>query len=403
MSLLKENNRQYYEGAQSFTGNGSKVSFTTTFNTDLVFGAASNTNVNYGLNNFKLYTSSSAAPGSWSEVVSGYSVSGNVITFDTAPTADTYIVVQLKKLDGGNYGSTVQDKAYGDTVEKNYGSYSYISIDDIVNNFLVAYVGDGKLIPSAKRTDIVFHAKRGLQEFSYDTLKSIRSQELTVPISLSIPLPQDYVNYTNIYWVDKQGVKHIIMPVNNLTGSPYTIPVQDAKGVPTQDNFNNDIQGDSIIEERWNTNDLKNRNINVDDTVLASFYYNYDFPNLGYGELYGLEPQYANINGYFQLNEREGKISFSNDLVDKIILFEYISDGLATDGDTRVPKLAEEALYAHISHAVLASRINQNEYVIQRLKRDRSAKLRNAKIRLSNLKLNELVQVMRGKSKWIKH
>ena len=52
--------------------------------------------------------------------------------------------------------------------------------------------------------------------------------------------------------------------------------------------------------------------------------------------------------------------------------------------------------------AILAGRINQPEYVIQRLKRDRSAKLRNAKIRLSNIKLSEIVQVMRGKSKWIK-
>ena len=403
MALLTENNRQYYEGAQGFRGDGTAVSFTTTFNTDLVFGAASNTNVNYGLNNFKLYTSASGAPGSWSEVVSGYSVSGNSIVFDTAPADGDYIVVQLKKLDGGNYGSTLSEKAYGDTVEENYGSYAYVKLDDIINNFLVAYVGAGKLIPSVKRTDLIFHAKRGLQEFSYDTLKSIKSQELTVPVSLSIPLPQDYVNYTNIYWIDNQGVKHVIMPVNNLTGSPYATPIQDAKGVPTQDNFNNNVEGTSIIEERWNTNDLKNRNINVDDTVLASFYYNYDFPNLGYGELYGLEPQYANVNGYFQLNEREGKISFSNDLVDKIILFEYISDGLAVDLDTRVPKLAEEALYAHISHAVIASRINQPEYIVQRLKRERSAKLRNAKIRLSNLKLNELVQVMRGKSKWIKH
>jgi len=403
MALLTENNRQYYEGAQSFIGDGTIVSFATTFDTDLVFAAASNTATDYPLNNFKLYTSNSGSPGSWSEVVSGYSVSGNSIVFDTAPADGDYIVVQLKKLDGGNYGSTISEKAYGDTVEENYGSYAYTKLNDIINNFLVAYVGAGKLIPSVKRTDLIFHAKRGLQEFSYDTLKSIKSQELTVPVGLSIPLPQDYVNYTNIYWIDNQGVKHIIMPVNNLTGSPYTIPVQDAKGVPTQDNFDNNIEGTSIIEDRWNTNDLKNRNINVDDTVLASFYYNYDFPNLGYGELYGLEPQYANINGYFQLNEREGKISFSNDLVDKIILFEYISDGLATDDDTRVPKLAEEALYAHISHAVLASRINQNEYVIQRLKRERSAKLRNAKIRLSNLKLNELVQVMRGKSKWIKH
>jgi hypothetical protein len=65
--------------------------------------------------------------------------------------------------------------------------------------------------------------------------------------------------------------------------------------------------------------------------------------------------------------------------------------------------MAEEAMYAYISHAVIASRINQPEYVVQRLKREKSAKLRNAKIRLSNIKLNEIVQVMRGKSKWIKH
>jgi hypothetical protein len=60
-------------------------------------------------------------------------------------------------------------------------------------------------------------------------------------------------------------------------------------------------------------------------------------------------------------------------------------------------------MYAHISHAIIASRINQPEYVVQRLKKERSAKLRNAKIRLSNIKLDEIVQVMRGKSKWIKN
>ena len=70
--------------------------------------------------------------------------------------------------------------------------------------------------------------------------------------------------------------------------------------------------------------------------------------------------------------------------------------------DTKVPKLAEEAMYAYIIHAILASRINQPEYVIQRLRREKSAKLRNAKLRLSNIKLDEIVQVMRGKSKWIK-
>jgi hypothetical protein len=102
------------------------------------------------------------------------------------------------------------------------------------------------------------------------------------------------------------------------------------------------------------------------------------------------------------MNEREGKVAFSSNLVGQLIILEYISDGLAYDLDSRIPKMAEDALYAYISYAILSSRINQPEYIIQRLRREKSAKLRNAKIRLSNVKLDEIVQVMRGKAKWIK-
>ena len=102
------------------------------------------------------------------------------------------------------------------------------------------------------------------------------------------------------------------------------------------------------------------------------------------------------------MNEREGKISFSSNLADKIIVLEYISDGLSYDLDTKVPKLAEEAIYAHISCAIISSKINQPEYIVRRLKQERSAKLRNAKIRLSNIKLTEITQALRGKSKLIK-
>ena len=402
MSLLTENNRQYYEGAQGFRGDGDTKTFTTTFNTDLVFGSALPADINYQKNNFKIYTSATGIPGTWTEVVGNYSVARNVITFDASPTNNLFIVVQLKKLDGGNYGNNISDKAYGNVVEENYGSYAYTKLGDIVNNFLIAYVGSGKLIQDVKRTDVIFHAKRAMQEFSYDTLKSVNSQELTVPHNLSIILPQDYVNYVNIYWVDNQGVKHIIMPSNNLTSDPYSLPLQDGQGVPTQDNFENNIEGTSIVEDRWKHNFFKNNKDLVDNTIAGWEYY-YGWPEVGYGQMYGLDPQYANANGYFTINDREGKISFSANLVEKIIVFEYISDGLSTDIETRVPKLAEEAMYAYISHAVIASRINQPEYIVQRLKREASTKLRNTKLRLSNIKLNEIVQVMRGNSKWLKH
>jgi hypothetical protein len=404
--LITETNQQYYEGAQGFQqdGAGSLTDFTTTFDTNLVFGNYNPASDDYVLNNFKLYTSATGLAGSYTEYTSQYSVTGNTISFTVAPAANTFIVVQLKSIDGGNYGN--QD-AYGTTVNENYGSYAYITLNDIINNFLIAYVGQDKLIPSVKRTDVLFHAKRGLQEFSYDTLKSIKSQELTIPPSLSVVIPQDYVNYTAVSWIDQLGVKRPIYPANNLHKNPYEIPVQDDAGIPTQDSAGDNLEGTSIINDRWDAANVVfiNGAWSLYDYNQGLDYWGYD--NGGYvnyyGEQYGLDGKYAQYNGWFTIDHREGKISFSSNLTGALILLEYISDGLAYDLDTKVPKMAEEALYAHILHAIIASRINQPEYVVQRLKRERSAKLRNAKIRLSNIKLEEITQVMRGKSKWIKH
>ena len=397
--LITETNEQYYAGAQRFLL-GAQSEVTTTFNTDLIFGSYDPLVPAYGLNNFKVYVSSTNLPGSYSEFIDPYTVTDNKIEFTggTAPGAGKYIAVQLKMVSGGGFGT---EDAYGDTVEQNYGGYSYTSLNDVINGFIATYVGEHKLIGDVKRTDVIFHAKRGLQEFSYDTLKSVKSQELTIPPSLSVIIPQDYVNYTAISYIDQLGVKHPIYPANNLTTSPYEVPLQDSAGQPTQDELGDNIEGTSITNERWaEANDrLLNGNISAYDYWA---YDNYLTGNPFYGQRYGSEPQNAQRNGWFNMNERDGVIAFSSNLKDRLIVLEYLSDGLAYDLDSRIPKMAEDALYAHILYSILASRINQPEYVIQRLKRDRAAKLRNAKIRLSNIKLNEIVQVMRGKSKWIK-
>lgn len=404
--LITETNRQYYEGAQGFIGDGVETTFLTTFNTNLVFGSWDPNAVNYSLNNFKLYTSFSAQPGTFEEYLLEYNVVDNAIIFPTAPDANLYIVVQLKKLDGGQYGLNQAQKAYGQATEDNYGGYAYITLNDIINNFMVAYVGEGKMIQQVKRTDVIFHAKRGLQEFSYDTLRSIKSQELTVPNSLSVILPQDYVNYVKLAWIDHHGIKHPIYPTNNLTTIPYEKPLQDNNGEPLQDNFGENIEGTSITEFRWKRNNTAiENNYGADGWGAMGYGYGYDqWLYYGFfGERYGLDPQYSNKNGWFTIDDREGKISFSSNLINRIIVFEYISDGLAYDLDTRVPKMAEEAMYAHIIHAIMSLRANQPEYIINRLKQEKSAKLRNAKIRLSNIKLEEITQVLRGQSKWIKH
>lgn len=379
MGLITETNAQYYAGQQAFA-NVTGTAFTWTGDTDLIAPSASaNTNFSVLKNNTKLNYGGGAAE---------YTVSDNIITLGTALIASDILVIQLNIT----------------SIWDNYGSYAYTSLKDIVNNFMAAYVGMDKLIPRAKRSDVIFHAKRGLQEFSYDTLKSVNSQELTIPPSLSLAIPQDYVNYVQLSWVDSAGVKHIIYPTT-LTSNPTQPLLQNTDGLPEQDGFGENLEAlQDKTTERWNSLNTLNITGQITDEIFnTANVYNWEWWKLAYGQRYGLNPETSQKNGWFTINEREGKFSFSSDLANQLIILEYISDGLANELDSKVPKLAEDALYAHITHAMVASRANFPEYIVNRYRKERSAKLRNAKIRLSNIKLEEFTQVMRGKSKWIKH
>ncbi len=73
-------------------------------------------------------------------------------------------------------------------------SNAFISVNDIVNNFIISYTGPGKIIPDSKRTEIIFHARRCLQEFAYETLKSQFTEGPTaVTADQARPLPTDFV------------------------------------------------------------------------------------------------------------------------------------------------------------------------------------------------------------------
>ena len=93
------------------------------------------------------------------------------------------------------------------------GSYQFVSLEDIISQFQIAYVGEGKIVPKALKADIAFHAQRALAELSFDTLKSVKSQQIDIPASLVMMLPQDYVNYSRLSWVDtsKFGKKILVI------------------------------------------------------------------------------------------------------------------------------------------------------------------------------------------------
>ena len=390
--LITETNANYYAGQQGFIiPNPVDLNLVCTFDTKLISGTTP-------LNNFEVYYVDGADL--YLLPQTDYSLStttDNIIILNVAvnPSTGTHTVA---------VGDVFLVQLSQPAIENNYGEYEYISLKDVISNFLVAYVGDDKLIKNVKRTDVMFHAKRGLQEFSYDTLRSIKSQEISMPPNLAIPIPQDYVNYVRLSWIDNAGVRRIIYP-NPIVSNPTELPLQDDDGNYTQDawpGIESNLQAaQSKIEERWskfNDQDVIG-NWNLDQLGV----YNWQYWKVFYGERYGLNPQLSQQNGWFTINGRTNMFNFSSNLSGQLILLEYISDGLAYDEDTKVPKMAEQAMYMHIAHAILSTRSNVPEYIVARFKRDRSAALRNAKIRLQNLKLEEMTQVMRNKSKWIKH
>ena len=102
------------------------------------------------------------------------------------------------------------------------GNYQFVSLEDIINQFMIIYVGEEKIISKAKRTDIAFHAQRALAELSFDTFKSIKSQEIELPPSLTMMLPHDYVNYTKVCWSDSNGIKRPLYPTRH-TSNPFNV------------------------------------------------------------------------------------------------------------------------------------------------------------------------------------
>jgi len=289
--------------------------------------------------------------------------------------------------------------------DANWGSYQYISLDDIVNNFMLMFQGNNELINNINRYQVLFFAKRAIQELNYDAMKEIKILQLQVDDQLRFILPQDYVNWVRISCY-KDGVL-----------KPLTENIQtNWSGAYLQDNDYKilfDIYGNVL---KPNKSKLDTDRI---DGLKKSIYLNQNSPynnQMGYnidgewyfdyniGSRFGLNTETANSNPTFSIDKRGGAINFSSGLAGELVVLEYVSDGMENGNDSSVSvnKLFEEFIYAAIKFSFLNNRISAPEYLVNRARKDRSSLLRNAKLRISNMHPGRLLMNLRGQAKWIK-
>ena len=289
--------------------------------------------------------------------------------------------------------------------DANWGSYQYVTLDDIVNNFTLMYQGNNELINNIERYQILFHAKRGIQELNYDAMKEIKILQLQIDSQLRFILPQDYVNWVRI---SQYTSGQVLIPLTENIQTNWS-------GAYLQDNNYKilfDIDGNVLKPNQ--------SKLTIDRIAgtAPSIYpgggaydgqsgYNIDgcwYFDYGIGARFGMNTETANSNPTFSIDKKGGVINFSSGLEGEFIVLEYVSDGLESGDDSSVSvnKMFEEFLYAYIKYSILNSKLGVQEYVINRARKDKSSLLRNAKLRLSNIHPGRLLMNMRGKDKWLK-
>ena len=160
--------------------------------------------------------------------------------------------------------------------------------------------------------------------------------------------------------------------------------------------------GNNIVEQVPSNTSANFESQTPANYQLYDINYSSDVEISAEGRKYGLDPQYSQINGSFFIDQLRGLIKFSSELSGKTITLHYVSDGLGTDAEMVVHKFCEEAVYKHIAYGILSTRSNIPPFIVQRFKKERFAETRKAKIRLSNIKIEEFTQVLKGISKQIK-
>lgn len=272
-----------------------------------------------------------------------------------------------------------------------HGEYAFVPLEDLVNNFTQNFTGDDSLLGYIPRSKIIYQVKQGIRQFTMDFLNEVRVVELELNDANNIILPPDFVSYVRISWVDQRTGR--IRPMSQNRHHPLAVSfLQDNVGDILFDNNGEILEGTTAIEA-INDNLPNNQNLNN--------YPNYPYGCFGNYSRYQLDPIFnydttINSNGTFSINDK--RIHFGADSESRIILLEYISDGLqVSEDEMRLHKFAEIALYDYVCYNLAKPMISTKvpDYEKRNLKKAYDTSSRNARLKLLKINPTEFIAMWR--------
>lgn len=276
-------------------------------------------------------------------------------------------------------------------LDSNEGSYQYISLDDIVKNFMLMYVGEDQVVDNVPTFRARFHAKQCIKELNYDAFKLIKAVEDIIQSNLKYVMPADYVDYIRISKL--------------VNGVMYTMT--ENRSIMSADSYlrdnNNEILFDANGEVLLaNTSTLEQSRVGNTATINDINYEN--CCRYSIGRDYGMDTSLANGNPTFRVNRAAGVIDFDSTMSGATIVLEYISDGMegGNDDNIVVNKFFEKYIYAYMFYEILDSKFGIADNIKTRARQKKRALYRNSRIRNSGIHPSKMLMSLRGQNKWIK-
>jgi hypothetical protein len=266
------------------------------------------------------------------------------------------------------------------TNEELHGNYQYVTLEDVVNNFIMSGQDDD-FTSNVDRYKVLYQARRAFRELYFDVAQDIKAVALELNSNLMITLPQDYVGYVRISWLDSEGGLHPMAMDNTLS---------IAAGYLQDNEYAILFDADGNIIEESPQSETKNNSFHFS---LENFN-----PNVDLSKSY--------TKGSFVVDKSNGFIKFGSEVFGKVVVIEYISDGMFTNAegstDLKIHKFTETAVYDWIYWKLIERRRNVPANEKMRARKEWFNSRRLSKRRLSTIKAEDLRQVLKGDSKWIK-
>lgn len=266
--------------------------------------------------------------------------------------------------------------------EDSLGSGQYVSLKDIVDAMMLETQDDDSYLKNTKRSKIIYYARQAVRSMARQAANDVLAIEVTVPDSLSWPMPQDYVNYCRVS----------VVVQDNSTGSLRLQPLDVNYKMNTAIGYLQDDQAKILFDDQGNilTADSSNG--------YARPYKTYNFSG-GYQPT--LNTSKLSQFGEFVPDERRGMFLFSSQLSDREIVIEYVSDGLpigASESEITIHKYLKETVENWVYYACIERKRNVPSNEKQRALNRYKTTLHQAKINLANFDLLRIARTMRAKT-----